>query len=271
MPVEKFVEGIEPQDPAAPIWRFVELWKLDDLVRTGELYFRRADKLNDEHEGLPPAAYEQVLGLNPYDINDIRERNNDIGAIAQFRQAFYVNCWYLFDDETARMWAGYGKDGVAIVSRYDRLKNVLEPLADKPHLGLVRYGLTHIKRWNTVVFATTKREEFRHEREVRALLWLTNSGDGVNRHIDIDNRIHDRPIYDPPETLPEGIRRPIDVATLIGGVVVSPMAPKSRLTEVERLLTSAGLSVPVQISALTRYASFIPSEDELRRFLSRRA
>ena len=46
-------------------------------------------------------------------------------------------------------------------------------------------------------------EDYKHEREVRALLSILNGGDGVNRHFDLENRAHPRPIYDPTATLPE--------------------------------------------------------------------
>ena len=35
------------------------------------------------------------------------------------------------------MWEGYGHDGVAIVSRYDLLKDALGKLVDETHIGLV--------------------------------------------------------------------------------------------------------------------------------------
>ena len=251
MPVSTFADDPEPDDPTSPIWRYVEFWKLQDLVKTGQLYFRRADLLNDEHEGLPPAEYERVLNLSRYDLSDIRERDNDIGSLAQFRQSFYVNCWHLHSEETVSMWARYGKDGVAIVSRYDLLKRVLDPLGDKVMVGLIRYGTAHLTGWNVLRFVTTKRESYRSEREVRAMIWLTNTGAGINRHFDSVNRPHDRPIYDPPPTLPEGIRRTIDVVSLITEVVASPLAPAGRLAEVSALLASAGIAARVRPSPLT--------------------
>ncbi len=266
MPVETFVDDPEPTDPKAPIWRYVKFWKLTDLVETGELYLRRADKLDDEQEGLPPAEYERVLHLSKYDLNDIQERDNQVGFLAQVRQSFYVNCWHLHVEETAKMWARYGKDGVAIVSRYDLLKQVLDPLPDRTKVGLIRYGTSHLTGWNAIRFVTTKREEYSQEREVRAMIWLTGTNDGMNRHFDLTNRPHDRPIYDPPETLPEGIRRDIDVASLIAEVVVSPIAPADRVTEVRALLATAGIVSTVRESRLRPYTSLIPTDDELRRF-----
>ena len=41
--------------------------------------------------------------------------------MAQFRESFYINCWYLFDEETAGMWRDYDADGVAICSKYELL------------------------------------------------------------------------------------------------------------------------------------------------------
>jgi hypothetical protein len=268
MPVKPFIDGPEPQDPKAPIWRYVEFWKLKDLVQTGQLYLRRADRLSDEREGLPPAEYERVLQLNKYELNDIRERNNSIGAIAQFRQSFYVNCWHLDIGETATMWSQYGKDGVAIVSRYDLLKQVLQPLVDEVSVGLIRYGSAHLTRWNLLQFIRTKREEYSREREVRAMIWLTDTDDKIDRHLDSAGRPHDRPLRDPPESLPEGIRRDVDVAPLITKVVISPLAPASRLEEVRTLLADKDVSAKVCESSLRQYSSLIPSADELDRFMT---
>jgi hypothetical protein len=82
MPISTFVDDPEPTDPRASIWRYIEFWKLQDLLQTREIYFRRSDKLNDEHEGLPPSEYERVLNLrllasahrrNCGDVDAIRE------------------------------------------------------------------------------------------------------------------------------------------------------------------------------------------------------
>ena len=217
---------------------------------------------------MPPSEYERVLNLSRYDLNDIREHDHDIGSLAQFRQSFYVNCWHLDIGETATMWARYAKDGVAIVSRYDLLKQVLDPLPDKVMVGLIRYGTAHLTGWNVIRFVTTKRESYSSEREVRVMIWLIDTGDGMNRHFDLANRGYDRPIYDPPPTLPQGIRRKIDVASLITEVIVSPFAPAGRLAEVRRLLAAAGIATGVRESPLSPYSSLIPTDNELKRFMT---
>ena len=269
MPVEPFVDSPEPDDPQALLWRYVNFWKFKDLVESGKLYLRRADKLNDEHEGLPAPEYERVLNLNHYDLNDIIRRDDHIGSLAQFRQAFYVSCWHLQDEETAAMWGRYGSDGVAIVTRYDIVKGVLAATPDRFLLGLMRYGTAHMTGWNVVRFVTTKREKYAPEREVRAMVWLTGTADAGNRHFDINDRPHDRPILDPPATMPEGVKRTIDVRSLIRCIVVSPHAPAGRLVKAEALLRAAGIEAPVRVSDLTPYRSFIPSDEELQKYLGR--
>ena len=98
------------------------------------------------------------------------------------------------------------------------------------------------------------------------LHWLTDSGDGINRHFDSSSRPQDRPISDPPPTLPEGTRRNIDVASLVTEVVVSPFAPIGRLSEVRALLAATGVVANVRKSALTSYSSLLPTDEELKRF-----
>ena len=93
MSVELFTDGIEP-DPGAVIWRFLHCWKFEDLIRNSRLYFRRADLLDDDSEGLPPPEYRHVLGLHPLDIRERRELDHSIGSIAQFRESFFINCWH---------------------------------------------------------------------------------------------------------------------------------------------------------------------------------
>src|SRR5262245_47187572 len=154
MAVELFTDGLEPSDESAVIWRFMEMWKFRDLIQTGEPHFTRADRFSDESEGLPPEDYLHVLGLHPLDIQGL---NHCIASIAQHREGFFINCWQLFEEETAAMWKVYGNGGVAICSRYNLLKCVLSECDGRPHLGLVRYGSAHLTGWNVQRFISTKR------------------------------------------------------------------------------------------------------------------
>jgi hypothetical protein len=47
-----------PRDPTVKIWRYMDRAKLESLLQTQSLYFHRADKFQDIHEG-------QFTNLNP--------------------------------------------------------------------------------------------------------------------------------------------------------------------------------------------------------------
>jgi hypothetical protein len=121
--LESYPDQLEPQNQDVVIWRFMNMRKFRDLITPGELYFCRADLFaNDEREGLAPEEYLATLGLNPFDINERRQLLNTIGSDAQFREAFYINCWHLLREETSKMWKVYGTEGVAICSRYGSIE-----------------------------------------------------------------------------------------------------------------------------------------------------
>src|SRR5579872_1353159 len=112
MPVVPYVNCLEPAEDAV-IWRYMDLRKFRDLMASEELYFRRADLFADSTEGLPAEQYAlRVLRLDPYDIHDRVSLNNHLGSLAQHRESYYINCWYLYGEQTLDMWEQYGHDGV---------------------------------------------------------------------------------------------------------------------------------------------------------------
>lgn len=149
MAIESYPDQLEPNNQDAEIWRFMNMQKFRDLIITGELYFCRADLFPDDSEGLPPEEYVPALGLNPFDLLDRRKINDSIGSMAQFREAYYISCWHLFREETCEMWEKYGKDGVAVRSRYRLLKSALDSMNDRAYLG---DGLLIFKIENTAPF-----------------------------------------------------------------------------------------------------------------------
>jgi hypothetical protein len=253
MPVKSYYSQKEPNSDAV-IWRFMDLRKFRDLMASEELYFRRADLFDDESEGLPHEQYVQrVLGLDPWDIKDRVSLNNHLGSLAQSREMHYITCWHLYRNETLAMWEGYGHDGVAIISRYDLLKAALDQLIDETHLGLVQYGTAHLtNRFNALEFITTKQKKYEMECEVRAMLTCINPLDGGNRHIDLNNVPHPRPLPMNPRHpwVPDCKRRRIVLKELVQGVVISPWAEPDNVEEIELWNRHKGFSAPRQYSEL---------------------
>jgi hypothetical protein len=259
MPIEAYVGQLEPDNQDAVIWRFMNMKKFRDLMETGELYFCRADLFHDESEGLPPENYKPFPELNPLDLCDRQQIDDSIGNVAQFREAFYVNCWHLFREETCKMWKEYGGDGVAVCSRYRLLKSALDAMADRAFLGLVLYGSKHMLGWNLFRFITTKRIEYADEQEVRGWLWIIDPYAGGNRHFDRDNRAHVRPLTPPPATVLKGHKRKVDVQELVTKIVVTPWASPTTFDEINQLVKNNGYSIPVQSSTLTRFQELLPT------------
>jgi len=259
MAVETYPDQLEPENPDAVIWRFMKMARFRELMTTGELYFCRADLFSDTNEGLAPEEYLPVLNLDPFDLRSRQELNHSIGSLAQFRESFYVNCWHLFHEETAKIWKNYGKDGVAICSRYCLLNSALDVMGDRAFIGLVRYGSSHLSGWNLFRFIMTKRSEFAEEQEVRAVLWIIDPLAGINRHFDAENRAHPRPLTPPPpDRVLDGHRRKVDLQALLTGIVASPLASADTFGQVTNLVKENSYEIPVELSELARYAALLP-------------
>jgi hypothetical protein len=152
------------------------------------------------------------------------------------------------------MWGDFAKDGVAIRSRYDLLKSIMDDMLDTAHLGLMRYCEERLnqRRINVLQFINTKRKRFKGEREVRAILWCPDLFAGGNRHFDVNNVPHCRPL---PENqrhpwVHEFKRRRIDLKALITGIVVSPWATKQVFETVQQWVNVKNHSYEVRQSNL---------------------
>jgi hypothetical protein len=237
MAVYSYFDNLEPDNPDVEICRFIPFKFFEDLMATEELHLTRADLFRqDEQEGIPPENYvRRVMGLRRYDPADETTLNHHLGTLAQYREWFYVVRWQLFRGETLEMWKKFGEFGVAICSSYGKLKACLDGMLDRTHLGVMRYGeqrLSQTGRVNTLQFINTKREQYEKEQEVRAIVECPDPLDGGNRHFDINNVPHPRPL---PENkrhdwVYDFKRRRIDVKALLpkscvktcGGFDVSP-------------------------------------------------
>jgi len=68
------------------------------------------------------------------------------------------------------------------------------------------------------------RSQYADEQEVRAILWIIDPYAGINRHLDIVNRVHTRPLTPPPDRVLKGHRRKVDLRALVTEIFVTPYA-----------------------------------------------
>jgi hypothetical protein len=240
----------------AVVCRFVDFRKFRDLFANEELYFRRTDlfKEIDPNEALPPDDYvRHALGLKKYDLRDEIRLNSDQAFNRQLSEARYIQCWQMFEGETLDMWARYG-GGVAIFSRFDLLKSVLDGMLDEIMVGLVRYGDHGPTRYNLNHFLFMKRKHFDKERELRTVLTCYDPVGGANRHIGL-NGFPNREPLDKENPLHEWVhefkRRRIDLKALVTEVRLSPWANEEELEEAKTWVKGKNLSCPVSRSDLT--------------------
>ncbi len=250
MPLEPYVECVEPETEDAPIWRFMRYDRFCAMMETRRLYFCRSDLFTaDDQEGLPPIEYirEVCAAMGPG-----HDADYSLQTLKEDRKAFFVLCWNLFQMETAELWETYGPGGVAVCSRYASLKSLLKASADRTFLGRVWYS-RRPKLYNTLHFIATKRPEYMTDREVRAFIWRPE--------------VSDRNPY--PHDTPKGVEHVFDVPGLIERIVISPKAPLNRLREVEALISRLGFTIPVAESELTRYAELLPDLATIKRVSGR--
>jgi len=261
-PLEFFTHAPQPA-PDTPIWRFRRLKFFRDIIQTREFHFTRTDRFpQDEQEGIPPEEYiAAVLRLDRFDPRNRATIDSHVGMLAQDRESFFIHCWYHFDEERAGTWKTYGLDGVALCTRYDLLCAVATSFEPRPHVGLVQYGTSHLNgHYNVQQFITTKRDQFRDDREFRLGLWRIDPLASNNRHFDNDNRAHQRPILEwiDERRQPMFLRQKVDLQALVTEIVVSPYAADSTRADVEQMVGRAGLHISVRDSCLRRFKTFLP-------------
>jgi hypothetical protein len=220
-----------PGEPGIPIWRYMDIDKFVDLVGSGTLYLRRADRWPDKWEGLLP------------DVT--RAEWKEVGKwLDNARSQTFANCWQMNTYESYLMWKAYlGKaDGVVVQATFNRLVESLVRCQEAVFVGCVNYidySTGVIEEWkrgpDIYVPIVYKRSEFRDEREIRVVLntmsevALTASAAGK-----------------------DFVRIPIDVETLIEEVRLSPGAGPECRSKVVEALAAKGINKTVRVSELDK-------------------
>lgn len=118
-------KNFEESDLDKTVWRYLTFPKYISLITYGAFWFSKLNILTDRYEGamprladmemlsehqnlkehFPPAMHKQIDEMNKKNVDDGRELT-------------VVNCWFVSDVESDRMWKEYtkGSEGVAIKS-----------------------------------------------------------------------------------------------------------------------------------------------------------
>jgi len=193
------------------LWRYLDAAKLFDFFENSTLFFCRADHFSDKFEGaFTPSLRAQISeaharGEIDYDYEQFKRR---------MRESVFINCWHRNQDDSAAMWALYGKSecAVALTTTVGQLEDTAAGIAEH-RISIAR--VEYVKHWSdpkldvspdyTRIFAY-KTKAYEYEKEVRVIIDRTRAGSGV----------------DPCQP---GILVPIDAGRLLRSIVIAPDAP----------------------------------------------
>ena len=241
------------------IWRYVDLPKFVNMLSTGALHFTCVSSFQDPYEGWLPRKYMEALVRLERTYHNQTQQTADaivacyphgdqaqLDAIVQGAQRklnmrqllretndkFGASCWHINEGESEAMWRLYGPTGagIAIESTRARLEAALKDSAPHPVIiDPVRYmdfDDDPIDRGGGDPIGFIKRKSFEHERELRALVMLSEPGKGASV--------------------------PCDMNTLIARVHIAPQAKRYYIDAVHYVIGHADskLDAPVGISQL---------------------
>lgn len=157
------------------VWRYLSLFKLEDLFRTSTLYLARLDRQEDADEGRWPFGVEDLVFTNGVDPEQLRH------ALEAERCRTYTSCWTLRRNVYDRMWEEYrAQDGAAVVVQVGNLISALSSATEPLAVGGVVYRDRIDHEWvrrhhrvNTLVLPFQKRTQFSWEQEVRVVHQVT--------------------------------------------------------------------------------------------------
>lgn len=218
------------------LWRYVDAAKFFDFLENSTLFFCRADKFSDKFEGaFTPTLRQQIV--ESYSANTIDYTYEKFKR--RMRETVFINCWHRDRDDSAAMWALYGKSAcaVALTTTIGRLSDSLSERTLPYDLAIEK--VEYIKHWRDPSIDITpyarvfayKTKAYEHEKEVRVLL--------------------DRSLTEFDAEISEaGMPISVDPGTLLRSVVIAPEAPEWFEELVRRFATKYGIKAPVRKSKL---------------------
>jgi len=226
----------EPLRRDTVLWRYLDAAKLFDFFENSTLFFCRADHFSDKFEGaFTPSLRDQISAAHArgeidYDYEQFKRR---------MRESVFINCWHRNQDDSAAMWALYGKSecAVALTTTVGQLTDIVTDI-EEHRISIAR--VEYVKHWSdpkldvspdyTRIFSY-KTKAYEYEKEVRVIIDRTRAA----------------PPADPSRP---GIVVPIDAGRLLRSIVIAPDAPPWFEQLVRQSARRYGIRAPVRRSRL---------------------
>jgi len=229
-PVGTHISNLTPREDllvSNRLWRYLDYFKFEDLIKSQSLYFSRLDRFQDKLEGVSPFSCIKAIASDP-EKNEEQKRE----AIRLYkirmernRQIGFACCWHINDNLNFDMWDSYGRnvsDSIAIRTSERKLSSSLRksgfPFLNEP----VQYFEEPYFNQNAYWFPTMfKREEYQNEQEFRSILFAHGISLG-------------------------GIRIKVNLEDLIDRIYVHPNASKDFFKEIRNFVKASGLQIPIR-------------------------
>lgn len=161
----KTLPGFETPKGSTRLWRYSGFAHFVWMLHVRALHFGRADRFEDQFEGLLPLRASQRWRALAKRLGEQRVRT-------------YVSCWHANEYESVGMWKAFTLEpGIAIETTASRLRTSLDAHPETIYLASVRYidfDAEHLGAWEKRPRAIDpilhKRRQFDFEREVRAVI-----------------------------------------------------------------------------------------------------
>ena len=226
----------------AILWRYMDFAKFVSILENSALFFPRADKLDDPFEGALPKENIKKRQTNLHPEFEEAISISGFSTFASFWKQLprftLINCWHESTHESEAMWRLYSskQGGIAVKTDFNSFVESFTT-SEQIHIGSVKYvdyENDQIPENDPLSPYLYKRKSFEHEREVRAIIQNTPTG----------NIAQSQDIYD------IGDFCQVDLNLLIQEVIIDPFAPDWFLTLVKSVAKRYELKVTVNKSPL---------------------
>jgi hypothetical protein len=208
------------------IWRYIELYKFEDLLKTSSLYFTRIDCFKDNLEGISSESCKTAIANTPniketkiheqFQLFDLRMQRN--------RESTFVCCWHINDEINPSMREAYGDNNTESIIVETSVAQLDEISQESPVPILfesIRYFDEPFFNQESYWFPTLfkRREDFEHEREYRSSVYISGMGSQ------------------------DFIRIKVNLNTLITNVYINPQSSGIHKKRIKELMLNASVDL----------------------------
>ena len=228
--------------PDAILWRYMDFTKFVSMLQKQALFFARADKLGDPFEGSFSKANKKLRPVVYDNLKiDIQRFDKFYEQLKEYRRFMLINCWHKSPHESEAMWKLYAReqDGIVIKTDFNSLKTNFEcdTIIFIGEVDYVDYNTHFINEGNTFGPYLCKRESFKHEQEVRAI-------------VDVSFAHTSSEYKNIKDDLIGGVYYKVNLSLLIKEVIVAPFAPDWFFELVKEIVDLYSFNFPVTKSTL---------------------